>query len=198
MPTSTAPAEVTYDATYHKKIELEETPQAERLGLYIANVFKPARATDFGCSTGIYVRSLLANGVQAQGVESSPEAVANAVTPHVTLGDITSHCEIKWMCDLVLCIEVAEHIPGEKADDLIRCLVRHTRHWLVFSAAIPGQGGHGHINCQNKRYWIDKFERRGWIVDYVETASLLRSMAAGYVMGWFIQNAMVLRPVHRA
>ena len=35
---------------------------------------------------------------------------------------------------------------------------------MLFSAAVPGQGGTGHLNEQWPRYWIDRFEARGWSV----------------------------------
>ena len=28
--------------------------------------------------------------------------------------------------------------------------------------ALPGQGGHHHVNCQPPEYWIEKMARRGY------------------------------------
>jgi hypothetical protein len=196
-----SPSNELYTSDYHKKIEIEESPQAERLAQWITDVCQLdqlAKVTDFGCSTGIYIRALRARGILASGVENSRAALDNKVCEHVEMGDITTHCEIRWACDGGLCIEVAEHIDPASSDDVIRCLVRHTRKWLIFSAAVPGQGGVGHINCQPKDYWIEKFEKRGWVVDHIKTLSLLKFMGAGYHLGWFIQNAMFLRPLRRS
>jgi hypothetical protein len=62
--------------------------------------------------------------------------------------------------DLAVCLEVAEHLPAELADDLVAGLCAVSRR-IVFSAAIPGQGGHGHLNEQWPAYWAEKFETFG-------------------------------------
>jgi hypothetical protein len=187
-----------YSLDYHRKIELEETPMAERLAQYIKNRFDPVHATDYGCSTGIYVRELIAQGIDAMGFDNSQAAIDHCVCPNIEQVDITDSSAVGLRyADLGLCIEVAEHIPERNADDLMRFLLRHTKHWLIFSAAVPGQGGVGHVNCQPRDYWITKFEKRGWVVDLVETCAMVETMACGYHLGWFVNNAMVLRPIRR-
>lgn len=59
--------------------------------------------------------------------------------------------------DLCLCLEVAEHISEARADALIEMLCNLSDR-VLFSAAIPGQGGTGHINEQPAHYWAAKFE----------------------------------------
>ena len=65
---------------------------------------------------------------------------------------------------------------------------------VIFSAAVPGQGGIGHINCRPKIDWIKRFHQLGWVVDLDATNHLLSYMRQGYHMGWFVNNAMVLIP----
>ncbi|NIV29426.1 MAG: methyltransferase domain-containing protein, partial [Anaerolineae bacterium] len=48
--------------------------------------------------------------------------------------------------DLVMCLEVAEHIPKHQAHNhLLATLTKSTGSILIFSAAQPGQPGTGHI-----------------------------------------------------
>src|SRR5205814_2387550 len=63
--------------------------------------------------------------------------------------------------ELALCWEVAEHLPPTAGDRLVGSIrdVHPTR--LVFTAAIPGQGGHGHINEQPPEYWRSRFDAVG-------------------------------------
>jgi 2-polyprenyl-3-methyl-5-hydroxy-6-metoxy-1,4-benzoquinol methylase len=63
--------------------------------------------------------------------------------------------------DLVLCLEVAEHLPESKANELVEflCSLGDT---ILFSAAIPYQGGVGHINEQWQSYWGNKFAAQGF------------------------------------
>lgn len=63
--------------------------------------------------------------------------------------------------DLCLCLEVAEHLSESRADWLIKYLCSLS-HLVLFSAAIPNQGGTGHINEQFQTYWADKFYANGF------------------------------------
>lgn len=63
--------------------------------------------------------------------------------------------------DLCLCLEVAEHISENRADALINLLCRLSNN-ILFSAAIPNQGGTGHINEQWQEYWAKKFYKNGF------------------------------------
>jgi hypothetical protein len=40
------------------------------------------------------------------------------------------------------------------------------------TSAPVGQGGTNHVNCQPKEYWIEKMEKRGFIIDWVTTGLL--------------------------
>ena len=63
--------------------------------------------------------------------------------------------------DLVQCLEVGEHVPTAASATLIDNIVRHgTR--VLFSAAVPGQGGEEHINEQPYGFWRTLFAQRGF------------------------------------
>ena len=61
--------------------------------------------------------------------------------------------------DLVVSLEVAEHLPPVIADQFVSYLTS-LGPVILFSAAIPGQGGTDHLNEQWPRYWISLFETR--------------------------------------
>jgi hypothetical protein len=62
--------------------------------------------------------------------------------------------------DLVMCLEVAEHLPKHEAHNaLLATLAKSTASILIFSAAQPGQEGTGHINPQPVGYWIEAIEK---------------------------------------
>jgi len=75
--------------------------------------------------------------------------------------DITRPLELGRRFDLVQCLEVAEHVPAAAGPALIDNLARHGDH-ILFSAAVPGQGGKGHINERPLGYWRDLFAARGF------------------------------------
>lgn len=65
--------------------------------------------------------------------------------------------------DLVVCLEVAEHLDFSLADALVDKL-ESLGNTILFSAAIPGQTGENHVNEQPHSFWLDKFETRGYLI----------------------------------
>jgi len=144
------------------------------------------RIIDVGCGPGIYVKALIDTGHDVTGIDIDKS------NPYVKM-DIFSEEFLQYTnFDLCMCIEVAEHLPEDRAENLIKRLV-HTSNTILFSAAVPGQGGYGHINCQPKQYWVDKFNKNNYILDEDATNKFISFMKTGYHMGWLINNAMVFK-----
>lgn len=78
--------------------------------------------------------------------------------------------------DLVICIEVAEHIQDWGLIVGLICRMTRPGSFMVFGAARPGQSGHGHVSCRKISEWIDTWQNHGWRVDYWETAQLHRGL----------------------
>jgi SAM-dependent methyltransferase len=101
--------------------------------------------------------------------------------------DLTKPLELYRTFDLALCLEVAEHLPFESADILIDSLCNHSG-TILFSAAIPFQGGQNHLNEQTPNYWIGKFEQRGFqVYDPIRSAVWERID----VDVWYKQNILL-------
>lgn len=66
--------------------------------------------------------------------------------------------------DLLISLEVAEHLSPNAAENFVGnlCKLSNT---IVFSAAIPFQGGQDHINEQWQTYWIKIFNKNGFVCD---------------------------------
>jgi hypothetical protein len=60
-------------------------------------------------------------------------------------------------------MEVAEHLLPASSEFLIYWLTKLSP-VVIFSAAVPEQGGHGHINCQPLDYWQRLFESNNFKV----------------------------------
>jgi hypothetical protein len=185
-----------YGADFHSAIAHEEEPQAQRLAQYIATHLKPVRFIDFGCSTGLYVKAMKdwAPSCKSKGLDFSEAAIAAAVCPDIIKADLTQNLYMPYEEDtLGLCLEVLEHIDDAYWRIVLVNLLSNC-HRVIFSAARPGQGGTGHINCRPKLDWIQRFHSLGWVVDMDATAHLVGEMKKGYHMGWLTQNVMVLVP----
>lgn len=121
---------------------------------------------DVGCATGGLARELSIRGYQVEGIEGSSHAKKyfqhNLIHVHdlrILLKDFSVYKKF----DLVLSIEVAEHIEEEYSDIYVANLDYLTNDLVLITAAAPGQKGHYHVNCQNHDYWIEKFKRYQFI-----------------------------------
>jgi hypothetical protein len=97
------------------------------------------------------------------------------------------HTEEKF--DIAISLEVAEHLPESSADHFVEMLCEFSD-IILFSAAIPGQGGVGHINEQWPSYWVKKFWKSGY-----SGTDLLRWIIWDNpdVENWYKQNIIVFR-----
>jgi tryptophanyl-tRNA synthetase len=91
------------------------------------------------------------------------------------------------MYDLVLSLEVGEHIPEEYEEVFIQNLVTHANDMLVISWGIPGQLGLGHVNCRENSYIIGKIMENGFRYDE-RWSGILRRTAR---LPWFKKTLMV-------
>jgi hypothetical protein len=176
------------------QITIEELPQAFRLAKVLMDTFHPTSVSDVGCATGLYLVPFVAKGIPVYGYELNEEARTRSLLrpEDVWYGDITASPFEPPVTDISLCIEVMEHIPEADANTAINHLCL-TSDIIIFSAAAPGQGGVGHINCQPKAYWVDKFRNNNFFLAPFAANSIIDYMVQGYHMGWLRQNLMVLR-----
>ena len=175
----------------YAQLDQEEKPFADRLAQWIAAELKPDKVIDLGCGPGTYVYSLHDQGVNAIGYDND-ERIKNK--PDLECRDLF---DIDDSADVVICLEVAEHIETEKNDQLVDAVTKTLKPGatLIWTAAKPGQGGVGHINCQEKEYWRSLFISYGLTEDPEIEQKLIDEMRQGYHMGWFVQNLLVFKNV---
>jgi SAM-dependent methyltransferase len=151
---------------------------------------------DLGCGTAFLLARLAARGKRVTGVEGSAAALAfvpAGVRDAVLIGDLTAPRDL-GRHDLVICSEVAEHLPARDADALLDAICRACAGWVFFTAAVPGQGGFGHVNEQPHAYWIERFARRGVRLDHARTEALRAELVPALrATWWFAHNALLLR-----
>ena len=75
--------------------------------------------------------------------------------------DLSQHISLGRTFDLVQSLEVAEHLPAAAAEQFVDNLVAHAA-VVLFSAAVPGQGGEHHVNERPYSYWRRLFSDRGY------------------------------------
>lgn len=101
--------------------------------------------------------------------------------------DLSLPLDLGRRFDLVQSLEVAEHLAQEHADIFVDGLVRHGD-VVLFSAAVPHQGGEHHVNEQPPEYWRRRFASRGYqVFDWVRPrVAVDRSVMAWYRFNTFI------------
>ena len=176
----TWPERINFDAIAH-----EEKPWADRLAQYIKQELKPKSVLDIGCGPGIYVDSLRDQGVKAKGIDIDDRVHGKKYLKYQSLFDITTE-----RAEVVICMEVAEHIASEKEDLVVEKIVSTVGSTLIWTAAAIGQGGIGHINCKDKQDWADKITAAGLVRNYEKEASLIHYATQGIHMGWFRNNLL--------
>jgi hypothetical protein len=85
-----------------------------------------------------------------------------------------------------------EHIDEKYAKVCIKHISK-TSGTIFFTAALPGQGGVGHVNCQPKDYWQELFAQNGFQRDTQDEDYIRLIMQSGYHMGWLINNLMIFK-----
>ena len=101
--------------------------------------------------------------------------------------DLSQPIDLGRHFDLVQSLEVAEHLRPDSAETFIDTLVAHGS-LVLFSAAVPGQGGEHHVNERPLDYWRAIFREKGYVaVDYLRPA--ICSDAA--IAWWYRFNALL-------
>jgi hypothetical protein len=122
----------------------------------VLRVVQPKSVLDVGCGKGEWVKTFWRYGVEALGID-----IASPEEDGFLWYDLTEPLVFDEEFDMVLCLETGEHLPEEAADTLVETCVTNAPK-VVFSAAVPGQEGTGHINCQPHEYWHEKFAAFGY------------------------------------
>ena len=130
----------------------------------IINLIKPYCVLDVGCGTGTWLKVFEENGINDYyGIDGNYVDKTQLKIPlsKFAEADLSDNWKVNRRFDIVLCLEVAEHLPENVANGFIDTLTK-CADTIIFSAAVPGQGGQNHLNEQLPNYWQEKFERNGF------------------------------------
>lgn len=128
----------------------------------VHDIVLPSSVIDVGCGEGHWAKAFEMRGASVTGVDG--EYVESAVIGKFVATDLAQPLpDNLGRYDLAVSLEVAEHLPEERAAGFIADLCRLSSN-VLFSAAIPAQGGVGHVNEQPPSYWVDLFNAQGYTV----------------------------------
>lgn len=157
-------------------------PYAAPFAESLAAVFPDARRlADVGAGSGVYAAACNQLGRPTIACERSASGrfLAHRQGVDCRRFNLTMRAPaiIPRHIDLAYSIEVAEHVPAELGDHLVKFLCASAP-VVVFTAAPPGQGGTGHINEQPPSYWGERFERLHFTADRGSTDRLRAELLA--------------------
>jgi len=149
----------TYEESYFsRRKNLSYSSALKILGL-VKDFYSFSSAVDFGCGTGTWLKACMELECQTiQGFDGfadpSSLCISSECFSKKLLGE---NIDLKKSYDLAICLEAAEH-EKEKFSNLIVENLTKASKVILFSAALPGQGGTNHINEQPPEFWQKKFE----------------------------------------
>lgn len=151
----------------------------------------PRSVVDIGCGSGTWAAAFADRFAPAEvlGIDGAYVDRASLMIDPADFRarDLSRPLAAERRFGLAISLEVAEHLPPASGPDLIRTLVAHADH-VLFSAAIPGQGGEFHVNERPLEYWRALFAAEGYVaVDCIRPA-LHRDRR---VEPWYRYNAVL-------
>jgi SAM-dependent methyltransferase len=153
-----------YDAKYFDEQSDGSLQSALHVLPAVIDFVHPQSVLDVGCGVGTWLRAFQQLGIaDVLGVDGDYVDIGRLriEAARFNSADLEQPVDLGRRFDLVMSLEVAEHIDRQYADTFVDTLIRHGDR-VLFSAAIPGQGGTHHVNEQWPEYWIGRFAARGF------------------------------------
>lgn len=155
----------------------------------VLEFIRPRSVIDVGCGTGTWLAAFAQNGISDYyGVDGYWADTAGLRIPRERFQavDLNQPIELERAFDLVVALEVAEHLVPQAAETFVDSLTR-LGPVVLFSAAVPMQQGFHHVNEQWPRYWADLFLQRGFVAIDCLRSRLWQNRNIDW---WYAQNMM--------
>lgn len=163
---------------------------AEVIAPLVIDLFPCKQVVDVGCGDGTWLKVFHKYGVEeVLGIDGDyiDTNILQIPEKNFISFDLNKEFRVDRKFDLVISLEVGEHLPEACADTFIDSLINLSS-VVLFSAAIPNQDGPGHVNEQWQEYWAKKFHQRGYVaIDYIRK----KVWSDDRVAYWYSQNTLL-------
>lgn len=158
----------------------------------IIDIFHPKSVIDVGCGIGTFLHVFHECGVtDLLGIDGDwvnrKKLLQNIDLSAFVPTDLNEPIIIGRRFDIAICLEVAEHLKETSAHTLVESLTTLSN-IIVFSAAIPGQGGQNHINEQWITYWEKLFNEHHYVLYDIVRPQIWDNPN---IFFWYKQNIVV-------
>ncbi len=203
-----------YDEEYHRvagKRGEKQWPAKQDMARAIHELLGPRSVIDVGCGRGWWLEYWAREhpAVHVVGMDGCARLIKQTGQCDDLVRPLINSCDLRvpdwwrpwtehaaWPFDLVMCVEVAEHLHEGHAGALIYGLTRLAGPdgTVFFSAARPRQKGRHHVNLRRKDWWADQFRLHGWDSVPPLRRTWQASLNKQGQFGWNIRkNAMFFR-----
>ncbi len=155
-----------YDRNFFSEVACGSAASAHRIVPLLLSLPDIASVVDVGCGAGGWLATFAELGIDDfLGIDGSYVDAASLPFPsdRFRAQDLEEPIALDRRFDLALSLEVAEHLGSDRAAGHVESLTRLAP-VVAFSAAIPGQGGVGHVNEQWPDYWEALFAAKGYVL----------------------------------
>ena len=187
-------------SVYDQDFYAAQTPGSARsAAIALGRLFewvRPASVADVGCGTGAWLAAARKLGArEIVGFDGDHVAPETLLIPPERFVPVQLECEdasatlagTDCQFDMVMSLEVAEHLPHARSAGFVADLTR-LGDLVLFSAALPFQNGTGHINEQWAEFWAILFRAQGFAC-FDALRPYLRTQEG--VDWWYAQNILL-------
>ena len=131
----------------------------------IVQEINPRTVLDVGCAKGLLVEALRDRGADAFGLDISEYAISQCredIRPYCWVASAVDPFPRRY--DLIVCIEVLEHLPKRDAEMAVVNLCKHADD-ILFSSTPDDFTEFTHVNVQPMEYWAGLFAKHGFYRD---------------------------------
>jgi hypothetical protein len=183
-----------YTAKFYRELESTRQSAMEILPIII-ELLKPSSIIDVGCGSGHWLAAAAELGMtDFLGVDGGWAKESQLAIPaeKFVARDLSTPLKLDRRFDLALSLEVAEHLPESAAGTFVQNLCS-AADMIVFSAAIPEQGGRHHVNEQWPPYWAGLFHGSGYQCYDVLRPRIWNNPRIAW---YYAQNCMIFSRTH--
>jgi SAM-dependent methyltransferase len=179
-----------YSSTFYENQQDGSRSSAQLVLPIIFDLVNPKSIVDVGCGVGTWLavaKTLGATSLVGYEGEWIRNVKLAAPGLDVRAADLEMPLKFNKKVDLVMCMEVAEHLSSARSGSLVGDLCSASD-FVLFGAAIPGQGGANHINEQWQSYWASIFDKNHFAMLDIIRPALWRNRSVEF---WYRQNTFL-------